>query len=116
MKKRLKTLNQIFEYFEQITQWLPDSIENAAQYMFMAQSLIEFLEVEDCGSVGGYDKKSPVKHESGFTLYDRFLALVRKYKNGKDIKSGTYFNIYTLKDYFLKLSELREAYNPDTDF
>ena len=49
--------------------------------------------------------------DSGFRLYDRFLALVRKYGNEKDIKKQCYFDLENLKKYFIKLSKLREEFN-----
>jgi len=105
MKQRIKILNEIFDNFHQIMQWLPDNIDTATEYMFKAEALIEMLEADDCGSVGGYDPKSPVIDETGFLLYDRFLALVRRHKNKSSIK-----NLDTLSRYFKALSELRYAF------
>lgn len=111
MKERVQVLNAIFSYFQQITQWLPSHCSNAAKYADKAAALIEFLEVQDCGSIGGFDKDSPLKHESNFELYDRFLALVRKYENQKDIKPICGFNINKMQKYFIALSELRTKYS-----
>jgi hypothetical protein len=112
LKERIIILNNIFGYFQQITQWLPNNMENCAEYQIKAEALIEYLEVLDCGSTGGFDKKSPVKwNESRFLLYDRFLALVRLYSNEKDIEKVCHFDLETLKQYFIKLSELRQSFN-----
>jgi hypothetical protein len=110
MEQRIKILNDIFSNFQQITQWLPNSIDNASKYMFKAESLIERLETDDCGSIGGYDPKSPVVRENGFRLYDRFVALVKKYNNKKDINKCCQFDVDSLGKYFKKLSELRETF------
>jgi hypothetical protein len=107
MIERIVILNAIFSNFQQITQWLPSNIENAAEYMHKAEALIEILEVDDCGSVGGYDPHNPVEDESGFELYDRFLALVRKRNNISEIQQDCGFDVEKLKKYFLKLSKLR---------
>jgi len=105
---RLEILNEIFSQFQQITQWLPSNIKNAFTAQEKAEILIEILEVNDCGSVGGFDKESPVLKESGFPLYDRFLALVRKHNSEKHIEPVCDYTLKTLKDYFIKLSKLRE--------
>lgn len=107
MEQRIKILNDIFSNFQQTTQWLPDNMGNASKYMFKAESLIEMLEVDDCGSIGGYDQKSPVISKSGFLLYDRFIALVNRYDNKNDIKKCCQFNLENLGQYFKELSELR---------
>lgn len=109
LQERKKILQDIFEYFQQITQWLPNNIDIANENMIKAESLITLLEVEDCGSVGGFDPDSPVKYESGFSLYDRFLALVNKHDT--KIKKTCYFSIGDLKKYFKTISELREIFN-----
>ena len=110
MEQRIKILNSIFSHFQQITQWLPNNIDTASEYMLKAESLIEILEIEDCGSIGGFDKKSPVVHESGFFLYDRFIALVKKYNNKADINKCCQFDLESLGNYFKKISELRDSY------
>ena len=111
LKYRIKVLNMIFSNFQQITQWIPSEIDIAHRYMLKAKGLIEMLEVGDCGSIGGYDRDNNVIFDSGFRLYGRFLALVRKYKNEKDIKRQCYFDLENLKKYFIKLSKLREEFN-----
>ena len=47
------------------------------------------------------------KNESRYKLYDRFLALVRKYNNEKNIEKNCQFDIYKLSGYFKKIYYLR---------
>lgn len=110
MEQRIKILNDIFSDLQQITQWLPNNIDTASMYMFKAESLIERLETDDCGSTGGFDPMSPVIRKSGFLLYDRFIALVKRYDNKNDIKKCCQFDLENLGDYFKKLSELRSNF------
>jgi hypothetical protein len=102
-------LQTIFNNFQGMTQWLtsPDHyLENYNQ----AVALIELLEVEDCGSVGGYDPSNKVKwNESGFHEYDRFLALLRK-KDTK-LEKEIYFTPETMRKFWLEVSNLREKFN-----
>ncbi len=105
---RIRILNNIFEHFQQISQWLPNHCDTAAKYTAKAEALIEVLEVVDCGSVGGFDLENPVTNETDFELYNRFLALVRKYRNQDDIKKVCEFNVVTLGRYFKQVKHLRE--------
>ena len=107
--ERNKILQEIFGHFQQMTQWITISPDSYSKYYNKALTLIELLEVEDCGSVGGFDKSNPVKwDESGFRTYDRFLALVRK-ENTK-LEDVCYFTPETMKKYWLKISNEREKY------
>ena len=105
---REKTLQRIFSHFQQMTQWVwtPD---NYAKYYNKAESLIETLEIEDCGSVGGFDKENPKRIISGFDLYDRFLTLIRKEKTV--LKKEIYFTVETMIEYWRQIRELREKFN-----
>ena len=102
LRKRL--LQEIFGHFQMMTQEVVNS-----KYLYKALALIEFLEVEDCGSVGGFDRDNPMEHITGFHEYDRFLTLLRKEKIKLD--KEIYFTPETLGDYFKKSIELREKYN-----
>jgi len=104
---RVKILQIIFEDFQQITQWLPNTIENSLEYHHKAEQLIEILEVADCGSVGGFDNANPVKRITGYELYDRFLALVHKYKDEDKIKKSCGFTLESLGKYFKTIVNLR---------
>jgi len=75
---RLKILKAIGDQFQQMIQWgRMHSYGNVAEAQAAATSLIELLEVHDCGSVGGFD--------AGFdrprTLVGRWDWLYRKYNN-----------------------------------
>jgi hypothetical protein len=106
--KRKIILQEIFSHFQKMTQWITLNPSYYSKYYSKAQALIELLEVEDCGSIGGYDLKNPVKWESNFSLYDRFLALIRK-KNTK-LDKECYFTPATMKQYWIKINQEREKY------
>ena len=95
---RLYVLQTIFEHFQQITQWIPQHYDSAAEYESKADALIELLEVADCGSVLAFYIKE--REVTGHLLYDRFLALLRKYHKDKDIKSVCGFTVKSLGNYF----------------
>ena len=112
-QERTKILQDIFGYFLQITQWLPNNIDIAAEYVCKAEALIEYLEVIDCGSIGGFDPDNPIKRlgrqkfpSSEFELYNRFLALIRKHNT--KLKKECGFTINNMTKYFKIISELRE--------
>lgn len=74
MKKHVsykKILREIQENFQQIEQWNKYDKDYAIMlldYTTRATCLIELLETERCGSVGGYDKGQP----RGQNLMERF--------------------------------------------
>jgi len=103
---REKILQEIFECFQQITQWIPNSFDVSNSYYSKAEVLIELLETEDCGHIGGYDHKNPVKEETSCHLYDRFLCLVRKHNSV--IKPCCGFTIKTLGKYFDLIHDARD--------
>lgn len=105
---RLQILQQIFEDLQQITQWLPSNIDLGNESMIKAKALIEMLEIDDCGSVGGFDKNNRLKRDSGFDLYDRFTTVLRKHHKETDIEKCCNFTVESLKGYFQNLSTLRE--------
>jgi len=72
-----------------------------------AEALIQLLEVQDCGSVGGFDTNQS-GHDS---LYERFLYLGRKYNQLSGIKKNCYFTPLKLKKYFDAVKGLRETFN-----
>lgn len=113
---RVTILRAIFEHFQQATQWLNDNPEYVARfphYLSNAEALIELLEVEDCGSCGGFDPNNQMENraEGSYSVYERFLLLVKKYKNEKDIKTEIYFNLDTMGQFWKKLADLRETFN-----
>ncbi len=106
MNKELRKtiLQTIFDHFQMVSQ---DPLDTESFYK--AVGLIELLEVEDCGSVGGFDRENPMQHVTGFDAYDRFLTLLRK-ENIK-LEKELYFTPETLGKYFTQLYELREKFN-----
>jgi hypothetical protein len=108
---RLSILQQIFEHFQQMTQWNVEHPGSTAKYANMAEGLIEALEVEDCGSMGGFDNSNPLTEENDYELYNRFLTVLRKYHADKDIEDDCHFNVANMADYFNKIVNLREEYN-----
>lgn len=104
---RLVVLQNIFDCFQQVTQW-PALPENLAKHTHKAESLIELLEVADCGSIGGFDPKNPLITVTGHEVFDRFLCVLRKYKNGPDIKPVCGADVRTLTTYFTRLMVLRD--------
>lgn len=106
---RLTILQEIFECFQQVTQWMPgidtssDYCRGVTTYLNKAEALIEILEVNDCGSVGGFDLN---QEDRG--LFPRFLWLVDKYdsRSGVNFESCG-FTIETLEIYFTKTGNLR---------
>ena len=108
--KRIKILEEIFSHFQAMTQWITTSPDNYSKYFNQAVGLIELLEVEDCGSIGGFDNENPVKWgESKFHVYDRFLALIRK-ENTK-LKKEIYFTPETMRKYWIHIGNERENWN-----
>jgi len=105
---RLDVLEAIFSNFQQMSQWnilFPDSY---AKYYQKAEQLIEMLEVEDCGFIGGFDKKNPLVNETGFKLYDRFLTLLNKKKRASKLEQICGFTPTLLGKYFQTILSLRE--------
>lgn len=105
---RLTVLTAIFSNFQMATQW-PDGGD---KYFHEATSLIELLEVVDCGSTGGFDKSNPHQRITGCDSFDRFLTLLRKEGDAKNIEPSCGADVSTLVAYFAKLMALRsEIYN-----
>lgn len=86
--QRLTILNAIGDCFQQVIQWSeykePSWSENVTQYLYQAEVLIKILEIQDCGSVGGFDDSQPQPRN----LFDRWDWLFRKYNDPKDKKFG----------------------------
>jgi hypothetical protein len=106
--KRKIILQEIFEHFQQMTQWATVNPDSYSKYYHKAESLIELLEVQDCGSIGGFDRKNPHKKNTGLDLYDRFLTLMNKTKQRPKLESICGFTPLILAEYFKSLNKLRE--------
>jgi len=105
---RLTILQEIFDNFQQMSQWIIISPESYAKHYHKAEQLIEMLEVEDCGFIGGFDKKNPLVNETGFKLYDRFLTLLNKKKRASKLEPICGFTPTLLGKYFQTILSLRE--------
>jgi hypothetical protein len=72
-------LKNIAKYLDSAKQWRNGhQFDNAYKYASKAEALIELLEVQDCGSVGGFDPDNPLSQLSDWQLMNRFLTLKRK--------------------------------------
>ena len=82
---RINILNTIGEKLQNAIQWKEssnrsmESVQRFHQYMIKAETLVELLEVQDCGSIGGFD----IGQEDFYakTLFGRWLWLYEKYDN-----------------------------------
>lgn len=79
---RDSVLKLIGQSVGQIVEWAESRHYNiVSNYYNRALALIELLEIEDCGSTGGYDKNQPTARN----IFDRFDWLCKKYgKTPKD--------------------------------
>lgn len=77
--RRIQILDRIGDHFQGAMQWdklkNPECIALSSKYFYKAEALIELLEIEDCGSIGGFDKGQPETNN----LFDRWDWLYRKY-------------------------------------
>lgn len=126
---RITILQEIFECFQQVTQWVPthqtqaDYSEGVTKYLYKAEALIEILEVNDCGSTGGFDPdmaygpraNDPTRPDHYIGLFGRFLWLVDKYGSEKKLEESCGFNIEKLTNFFLILNAARGNALASTD-
>lgn len=100
---RAAILNQIAHQMAQVIQWEerrdPEWCELAAEHYRRAVTLIELLEVTDCGSVGGFDFG---QREGDRTFFARFDWLVRKYDAPSVIEKTHRGGFAELRDYFTR--------------
>lgn len=87
---RNKILKNIAQDLTQAVQWIATSPENYVKYLTRAEAFIEFLEIEDCGSVGGFDKTNPLQRMTNHKIVDRFLTLLHK----RGVSSTEFFRHY----------------------
>lgn len=84
--KRETILKVIADELRCIKQWLNNdavlgtTLYRATQSENQALALIELLEVEDCGSTGGYDQKNPLVNKFTNDLVNRFYTVCKKHK------------------------------------
>lgn len=75
--QRDAVLKRIDENMQQVRQW-SDLAEYAlaATYQAKTEALVELLEIADCGSVGGFDKKRGQPGVSGMKGRDRLQVRI----------------------------------------
>ena len=112
-KEHINLLNQAFDCFQQITQWVPNNLDNAYNYSNKAETIIEILEDDLFGMRRARFKRGhvPKYTPSGNNVYDRFDFIVKEIKCEKQIKKVCYFGVEELHQYFKQLSDLREIFN-----
>lgn len=103
---RIKLLNKAFGELQMATQWPLEAL--GVNSITMAESIVEVLEAEDCGSIGGYDPENRHVRETGFDVFDRFLTVVRKHNDGPNIEPRCGASLRTLTAYFTRLENLRD--------
>ena len=99
--QRLTILNAIGDCFQQVIQWTrhidPAWTENITKSLYQAEALVEILEIQDCGSVCGFDQRQPRPRN----LFDRWDWLFRKYNDPEDKKFGCNIASYhAIKEFF----------------
>lgn len=109
----VKLLNQAFDNFQQITQWLPNQLDTANNYDSKTVAIIDILEEDLFGMHRARFKRGyiPKYTPCGSNLYDRFYFIVKEGKFEKNIKKICYFDVDSMYHYFRQLAELRESFN-----
>jgi hypothetical protein len=105
--KRITLLQKAFRNFQCASQWVTSNPSQYVEFLNKAESIIEILEIEDCGSVGGFDKENKCKTVTGFKLYDRFLTVIRKRNKYSDLKEECDFTVENLGEYYKNVHNLR---------
>lgn len=108
--KRIDILQQIFSRFQHALQWVTSNPETYVSSLNKAESLIELLEISDCGSVGGFDKTNKNQKISGVKTYDRFMTLVRKENKYTDLKDECGFTVESLSELFKLINNARNSF------
>lgn len=69
---RQAVLKLIDRHFQQVAQWARlGDFPRAAEYQAKTEALVELLEIDDCGSSGGYDRKRNQPNPSTLAGQDR---------------------------------------------
>lgn len=106
---RVFILQRIFDELQMVTQSVTEEELGSTRYLSRAESLVELVEISDCGSVGGFDRSNPHQRITGCNVFDRFLTLLRKRKgDAKRIKPICNANVETLTHFFTELHRLRD--------
>jgi hypothetical protein len=109
----IRILNKVFGYFQQVTQWVSNDMEDALKYTTKAEELIDLLEVDLFGMnrsrfKRGHDHKYEL---CGNRLYDRFYFIVKELECENRIDKVCYFDVENMYQYFKQLCRLRESFN-----
>lgn len=105
--QRITLLQKTFSHFQCASQWIVSNPSEYAEYLHRAEAIIQILEIDDCGSTGGYDRDNKCKKVTGFKLYDRFLTVIRKENQYSDLKDECNFDVETLGEFYKYVNELR---------
>jgi hypothetical protein len=81
--KRITLLQAIAENLQMALQYTISSPSNVSGYSKRAEALIEVIEVDDCGSIGGFDENNPNVKPCSHQLINRFATLCKK-NNSED--------------------------------
>ena len=112
-KEHINLLNKVFDYLQQVTQWIPDELSYANKYNSKAISILEILEQDIFGHYRTTFKRGH-KHKyelTGYDTFDRLYFIVKELKCEKQIKQVCYFDVETMYQYFKQLNDLRETFN-----
>jgi hypothetical protein len=112
-EEHITLLNEVFGHFQQITQWIPNNIEDTLKYSIKAETILDLLEMDLFGIHRSHFKRGHV-HEyelCGNRLYDRFYFIVKELKCEEQIERICYFDVESMFKYFKQLCKLRESFN-----
>jgi hypothetical protein len=102
-KARLAILREIMSCWQQVAQWDKwgyDTKDNVVKNQHQAAVLIELLEVDDCGSVGGFDGGNKPGRETKNWVFNRFLAVLRKYHTESDMDKKDSWKVADYIEFF----------------
>lgn len=109
--KRIEFLQDVFSNLQCASQWIISNPSGYLEYITRADTIIQLLEIDDCGSVGGFDPNNKCKKVTGFEIYDRFLTVIRKHHKYSDLKNECSFDVETLGEYYKHINELRDNFS-----
>ena len=107
---RLHLLQDIFDAFQNGIQWVYNDPSLYSERLQQAKGFIESVEAADCGSIGGFDAANGMRHDTFYSLYERFQFLCKKHKQTDQIAESCGFTVETLGELFEQLRHLREDF------
>lgn len=104
---RLVILKYILHLFGMLVQQLQScQMDDAREYDAKIEALVEVLEVEDCGSVGGFDGKNPLQEPSDYKLLNRFATVMFKHNTVEEVENKERWHTYSsLIEFFDNLTD-----------